>query len=375
MVERDSANPADDLVPATPVKVVVWDLDRTVWPEVAVELPNGERPTPRADVLAAMRTLAAAGVVNAVASRTDPAIAAVLEDSEIAPLLVSAQLGWHDKSRSLTLIADELGVAVDSLVLVDDSEFERAEVEHALPGVRTWEPERFLAELDSVLPALVSSEAGSRTDRYRAERERRRAATGFADDRSFLDSIGLRLTVGPMQDADRVRVLELAHRAHRLSSTQLDLDEQTLADWEAADGHEVVVGRLQDRFGEYGLIALALVSTTGADDGRTPTDATDDTTAAGQGIEIPLLAVSCRVAGRGAPGAFLAELLRRAEPGPVVVPIRATTANVELRLLVRSLGFELSRVGSADAAEARVRAVRTCTAPVASPWIEVVSDG
>lgn len=310
----------------TAVKCVVWDLDGTVWDEVAVELPDGVLPRPRPDVLAAMRRLSDAGVLNSVASRSDPAVADLLRRlPDLDAQLVAPQVGWQDKSRSLHLVATDLGISVDALLLVDDSAFERAEVAFALPQVPTLDRTELLDHLDDLLPEHVSAEGAGRTLHYQAEQRRREAETAYADKAAFLESCRMELAVADATEADLPRVLELARRAHRLSSTQLDLDLTGPPAWLEREGGGVVVGRLTDRFGDYGLIALAL--TTRLDDA----------------LVVDLLAVSCRVSGRGVPGAFVAELLRRAGDLPLRVPIRATTANAELRLLVRSLGFAMDQ--------------------------------
>lgn len=343
---------------ATPrVKVVVWDLDGTVWDEVAVELPEGVSPQPRGDVLEAMERLRDAGILNSVASRTSPAVVGLLRAlPRLWPLLVEPQCGWHDKSRSLTRLATDLGIAVESLVLVDDSAFERAEVEGALPGVRTFDREGLLAALPRLLPAEVTPEAASRTAHYQAEAGRRGAATSYADREAFLASCDLRLSITTATTADRARVVELAARAHRLSSTTLRLDEAVVDAWLTDPGRELLVGRLTDRFGDYGLIALAAVRR--EEDARV----------------IELLAVSCRVAGRGVAEAFLREVLRRGGyRGFVELPLRVTPENVELRLLVRATGFELTGDGEPPAGILTARRAAADVGP-GPAWIRIRSD-
>ncbi|WP_052337154.1 hypothetical protein [Nocardioides alkalitolerans] len=330
--------PADEhRPPADAVKVVVWDLDGTTWDDVAVELPDGARPEPRPDVLAAARTLAAHGVVSSVASRTDPAVAALLTDpptpalAALADLVVAPRLGWQDKSVMLAAIADELGVAVGSLLLVDDSGFERAEVAARLPAAGTTTRAALLADLaaphPTVLPARTSTESADRTRRYQAEARRREAAASYADRDAFLAACDLRLTVRPATPADRDRVVELVARAHRLASTRVELDPASYDAWLAAGDRRVVVAGLVDRFGDHGTIGVALLA---EGDGATTVEG---------------LAVSCRVAGRGVPGAFVTTLRHHVTGGALALPIRVTSANVELRMLVRSLGGTLEVLG------------------------------
>ncbi|MEV4230253.1 HAD-IIIC family phosphatase [Streptomyces bobili] len=307
------------------IKCVVWDLDGTLWDEIAVETPTDELPVPRPEMLAAIDALAARGVLSSLASRSAPA---VLDRMDAVPGLrerfLAPQVSWQDKSESLRRIAKDLGIAVEALLLVDDSPYERAEVEALLPGVHTLDPGEVPALLAAFEAREVTPESRERVRRYRTEETRRAEGERFQGTREeFLRWCDMRLTVGPAVDEEVPRALELAARTHRLNSSGLTPDRlRALA---AADGHELYTARMSDRFGEYGIIGAALV----------------DRTAPGS-WSVPLLALSCRVAGRGAAAAFLFWLMERArECGAerFLVTLRPTDANLEMRILLRQAGL------------------------------------
>ncbi|MDX3532518.1 HAD-IIIC family phosphatase [Streptomyces sp. ID05-39B] len=307
------------------IKCVVWDLDGTLWDEIAVETPTDELPVPRPEMLAAIDALAARGVLSSLASRSAPA---VLDRMDAVPGLrerfLAPQVSWQDKSESLRRIAKDLGIAVEALLLVDDSPYERAEVEALLPGVRTLDPGEVPALLAAFEDREVTPESRERVRRYRTEETRRAEGERFQGTREeFLRWCDMRLTVGPAADEEVARALELAARTHRLNSSGLTPDRlRALA---AADGHELCTARMSDRFGEYGIIGAALV----------------DRTAPGS-WSVPLLALSCRVAGRGAAAAFLFWLMERARESGAerfLVTLRPTDANLEMRILLRQAGL------------------------------------
>lgn len=140
----------------------------------------------------------------------------------------------------------------------------------------------------------------------------------------------MRLSVRPAEPNELPRVLELATRANRLSSTGLALDDGLLSRY-AADGR-VFVGGLTDRFGDDGLVAIALLAPTSRPVDEVP--AAWPSTADPGGLRVELLSVSCRVAGRGVAEAFVAELTALADAADgrgLTIPIRATgpTPNCE----------------------------------------------
>ncbi|MFI5819285.1 HAD-IIIC family phosphatase [Streptomyces rishiriensis] len=318
------------------IKCVVWDLDGTLWDEIAVESATDALPTPRAGTLAAIDALAALGVLSSIASRSAPS---VLDRLEAVPALrsrfLAPQVSWQDKSESLRTIAKDLGIAVDALLLVDDSPYERAEVEALLPGVRTLAPEDVPALLAAFEGREVTPESRERVRRYRTEETRRAEGERFQGSREeFLRWCDMRLTVGAATPGELPRALELAARTHRLNSSGLTPDR--LRELAAAQGHEVYTARMTDRFGEYGVIGAALV----------------DRTAPAR-WSVPLLALSCRVAGRGAAAAFLFRLMRRArEQGAEEfrVTLRPTDANLEMRILLRQAGLRRADDPGAGAA-------------------------
>ncbi|MFI5965515.1 HAD-IIIC family phosphatase [Streptomyces asoensis] len=346
------------------VKCVVWDLDGTLWDEIAVESPTDDLPAPRPATLAAIDDLAARGVLSSIASRSAPS---VLDRLDAVPGLrarfLAPQVSWQDKSESLRKIAEELGIAVEALVLVDDSPYERAEVEALLPGVRTLDPADVPALLAAFEGREITPESRARVGRYRTEEARRAEGARFRGSREeFLRWCDMRLTVGAATADELPRALELAARTHRLNSSGLTPDR--LRELAAADGHELYTARMTDRFGDYGIIGAALVDrgpdTPGVRDGAGTASAT---------WAVPLLALSCRVAGRGAAAAFLFRLMERARAAGAEefrVTLRPTDANLEMRILLRQAGLRRTDAavpGPADASGAPV--ARTAPAEAA----------
>ncbi|MET8976259.1 HAD-IIIC family phosphatase [Streptomyces sp. NPDC004539] len=316
------------------VKCVVWDLDGTLWDDVAVETATDELPTPRPEMLTAIDTLAEHGVLSSVASRSAPTVLDRMASSlpALHDRFLSPQVSWQDKSEALRRISEELGIATDSLLLVDDSPYERAEVEALLPGVSTLTPEEVPLLLAEFEGREVTPESRARVDRYRTEAVRRAEGDRFEGSREeFLTWCDMRLTIGPATPDDIPRALELAARTHRLNSSGLTPDtlRELLADEKA---HTLHTARMSDRFGDYGVIGTALVDRSAPDT-----------------WSVPLLALSCRVAGRGAAAAFLFRLMARARADGVQrfsVTLRPTDANLEMRVLLRQAG--LRRTGDTD---------------------------
>ena len=292
------------------VKVVVWDLDGTLWPGVALE--SAEPPVASPGAARALDTLADRGILLSVASRNPAEVGARVE-ALFGDRFVVPQYGWGRKVDALRRIADALDVRLDAVAFVDDDPMERADVERTLPEVVVLAPEDVPDALDwpEFDPGPVTAAARGRLDSYRRRAERRAARAGFGgSEEDFLRWCRLRATVRPAVPADGDRLAELARRTTQYNSTGVELP-----------GGARVVLELADRFGDDGLVGVAAV---------------------GPDWTVDLLAVSCRAGGRGAVPVLLTAVARRAAAAGaarVEVPCRLTERNVPVRLGLKQAGF------------------------------------
>ncbi len=127
-----------------PKKALITDLDDTLWAGILGEDGvNGiswhmERQTQMHGLYQQFAaSLAGAGVLIGVASKNDPAL--VEEAFERSDLLISRsdifpfEVHWSRKSESVKRILDTWNVGADSVVFIDDSPMEVAEVKAAFP--------------------------------------------------------------------------------------------------------------------------------------------------------------------------------------------------------------------------------------------------
>lgn len=334
----------------TGVKCVAWDLDDTVWEGVALEERELPRPLPR--VLELMAELERRGILNTIASRSDPSLLERLsERPELLARVVAPHVDWAPKSATLVAIARHLNLSLDTVVLVDEDPFTRAEVEHMTPEVRAVSRMGLEAALDAPeFSGGATAEAGRRVEMYREEERRRRAGAAFSGSQTeFFASCAMRLEVAAATPDDLPRLAELAERSHRLNSSGQPLSETELAVRMSSSGHRVVGARLSDRFGDYGVIGLAVLLL-----------APDE-------WSLETLAVSCRVEGRGVPAAVVAWAMAeaaRAGARSLAADYRPNDRNVRLALLYRQLGFR----GSSP-----LRRDLTGTLPRIPEWLKLVA--
>ncbi|HRY28802.1 MAG TPA: HAD-IIIC family phosphatase, partial [Elusimicrobiota bacterium] len=178
-------------------KCLVLDCDNTLWGGVAGEDgPGGVligKTFPGSayhEFQEAVRELARRGVLLALCSRNNPQdVQEVFAAHADMPLrwddFVSRRINWNDKVSNLREIAKELNIGLDSLVFMDDSEFEVAMVNKFLPEVAAVRlPEeatsyRGLLESCGLFDSLeFTDEDRRRNEMYAAEQKRQTVRSG-----------------------------------------------------------------------------------------------------------------------------------------------------------------------------------------------------
>jgi len=274
------------------VKCLVWDLDHTLWEGVLLE---DAAVTLRPGVADVIRTLDERGILQSVASRNDRDLAMqTLERFGLRDYFLHTQIHWNAKVSSLESIAGSLNIGLDAMAFIDDDSFERDCIQHAHPEILCLDAEEvaYLLTRSEFMPAVITADARVRRLRYQSEIERTRAAEAFdGPPEAFLARLGMVLTVFPAEAHDLARASELTVRTHQLNTTGRTYSREELETLLRSPRHLLLMAALEDRYGQYGTIGLALIE-------KAETTWT-----------IKLLLMSCRVATRGA-GSVLIQHLR-----------------------------------------------------------------
>jgi FkbH-like protein len=212
------------------------------------------------------------------------------------------RVNWEPKPENIASIITELNIGADSVVFVDDSPTEALEVESRIDAVRALLVPEELADLPSLLASSglfrglrASEEDRIRTEMMRTEATRRRAAE-TTDRDGFLASLELRVSFGAVTESDIARVAQLTQKTNQFNLTTIRRDEREVRDLIAAPAAHVYAIRVSDRFGDYGLVGVAVVDV-------------------GAVWTVESLLLSCRVLGRGVETAFLAAIVDAARAG------------------------------------------------------------
>jgi FkbH-like protein len=294
-------------------KVLALDLDNTLWGGVLGEvgaagvtlggLYPGNCYTELQRTVARLR---AQGVVLVLVSKNDAELVeeALTEHPEVLlrPDAFSATVvNWSAKGGNLAAAAESLGLATGSFVFLDDSAFERGQVEDELPGIAVLSAEGDPAHLVRTLlrhgwfdvPELTGTDR-ERPAMYRARSRRTDFSGGFGSSEDYLRALEIELTIEPATRFTVPRIAQLAARTNQFNLTGVRYDEAATTEMSDSPDHLVASFAVRDRFGDEGIIGAVWV------------DRTRDTWRVGN------LVLSCRVLGRGVETAIADWLVRQA---------------------------------------------------------------
>ncbi len=290
------------------VKCLVVDCDNTLWGGVVGEdgvegLALGE-DFPGSAYVDFQRQLVAlqkTGLFITLVSKNNEADVMEVFDRHDAMMLRREHLStwrinWQPKSQNITEIASELNIGLDAIAFIDDSSFEIEEVKARTPEVLCHQVPEDVALLPKSIRDLrvfervgITEDDRRRTRLVQAEKQRI-SAKGTVSEEEFLKTQGLCLTVGEATDGQIDRVTQLINKTNQFNlTTRRRTREEVEALANAADSR-VYFATAADRFGEYGLIGVAVVS------------------CAERSWHLDTLLLSCRALGRKIETAFVARI-------------------------------------------------------------------
>jgi FkbH-like protein len=243
------------------VKCVVWDLDNTLWDGILVE-DGVAKLRLKPDIAEIVRKLDRHGILQSIASKNNAEEALqALKQFQLMEYFLCPQISWQPKSQGIQEIARRLNIGINSLLFIDDSEFELEQVKVVCPDVQVLKAEQYstLLQLPQCL-SPVTDESASRRQMYHLEEKRNVIAESFGRDYlAFLRHCAIRVNVQRLTEQNLERVHELTQRTNQMNFSGNRYDRDTLRKILSTLDLDTYVLDCEDRFGSYGVIGFCVV--------------------------------------------------------------------------------------------------------------------
>ncbi len=255
-------------------KAFVLDLDNTLWGgvvgddgpenlEIGKETAEGEAFLAFQEYLKAHKDI---GVLLNVSSKNEEENALAGLNHEEGALkpddFTVIKANWEPKSINVETIAGELSLGADSFVFVDDNPAEREIVEAnikgiAVPAVTT--PDKYMREIDrhgyfEVLK--LSKDDLSRNEMYKANIRRAETLKTFTNYGDYLKSLEMKAVIRPFEPVYMARIAQLTNKSNQFNLTTRRYTQGEIE--EAAKERLTFYGKLADKFGDNGVVTVAI---------------------------------------------------------------------------------------------------------------------
>ena len=290
-------------------KCLVIDLDNTLWGGVIGEegvggIALGEE-FPGSVYKSFQRRLLSLrdqGTLLAIASKNNEADALEVFEKHSDCVLslddfAARRINWNDKAASLISIAEELNIGTDALAFFDDSPVEREWVRSQMPEVTVIDvPNDPMGYADALEKSgafdnlSISREDRQRPEMYQQEGQRKQLRQANVSPEEFFKQLEMTATIGFLDSDTLPRIAQLLAKTNQFNLTNRRHTAPILEEM-TESGALGLWMRLEDRFGDNGLIAAAIAVPQTANNWN-----------------IDTFLMSCRVAGRRVESVFLGVL-------------------------------------------------------------------
>jgi FkbH-like protein len=339
---------------ADPVKLIIVDLDDTLWRGVASE--DDVEPWARIEgwpigLMEALLVFKARGGLLAICSKNDRETT-LLRMQDIWQGAVTPQdfavvkINWSPKSENVAEILRETNLLPGNVAILDDNPREIDEIRLRFPDLRVlgfdaYDWRRIILRAPETQTTSTTAESLKRTELVQARLERENAAVGVSR-AEWLVSLDCQQRFDLIKDAASpyfLRALELLNKTNQFNTTGRRWGAGELVDFLRRGGVAISTA-LKDRTADNGVVGVALI----------------------EAGEIVQLVLSCRVFGLGAETNLgrAATLIALSQAPTARGQILDSGRNFACHGIFEALGFH----GDGDHF--------VCDAPCApTPWIKV----
>jgi FkbH-like protein len=259
-------------------KCVVLDLDNTLWGGVIGEdglsgIQIGELGLGNAfsEFQKWLKELKNRGILLAVCSKNDETTAKepfekhsemILKLEDFAIFMAN----WEDKASNIRHIQETLNIGMDSIIFIDDNQFERNLVSSLLPEITVpdlpEDPALYLSYLQSqnlFETASYSEEDTKRTAQYRCEAQREAIRQKYANYDEYLQKLEMEAVAVPFDEFHTPRIAQLTQRSNQFNLRTVRYTESEIEKFINDSEKITIYFTLRDKFADHGLIGVVIM--------------------------------------------------------------------------------------------------------------------
>lgn len=181
--------------------------------------------------------------------------------------IVIKKVNWDDKASNIREIASDLNIGLDSMIFVDDSNFEINLINEKVPEILTIQvpitlsdyPDILLRNVYTYFNLVLNSDDARKTEMYKQQFEREKNKISFSSIEDYLASLEIELTVVKNDKSYIPRIAQLTQKTNQFNLTTHRYTESQLEYFTSDNKHFVYAMFVKDKFGDNGLTGVCIV--------------------------------------------------------------------------------------------------------------------
>jgi FkbH-like protein len=249
-----------------PIRLVIWDLDETLWRGTLTEGGITEHVETHYEIV---RELGRRGIVSSICSKNDPSqVRAILETQGMWDWFVFPSISWESKGPRIARIIEAIQLRAPTVLFIDDNPNNLAEALSFTPGLRVASNLCIAGLLIDPLCQGKNDQELTRLKQYKVLEQRQAdadAASRSGSNIEFLRNCGITVQIQHDVVSHIDRAVELINRTNQLNFTKNRLPEDALLakakllakieHWNVQSG----LVHVSDQYGDYGYAGFYLM--------------------------------------------------------------------------------------------------------------------
>lgn len=257
-------------------KGFVLDLDNTLWGgvigddgadniEIGQETSLGQTYSEFQEYIKLHKQL---GILLAINSKNDidNALSGLKHPDTILSEedFVIIKANWEPKDKNFREIASELNLLPESLVFVDDNPAEREIVRSQIPGISAPDMdnvEHYIEIIDKsgfFEVTNLSDDDLKRNDMYKANTERAKTESAYANYEDYLHSLNMKATIKGFEPIYMSRISQLTNKSNQFNLTTKRYNQSEIEEVTSNKTYITLYGKLEDKFGDNGVVSVVI---------------------------------------------------------------------------------------------------------------------
>lgn len=238
------------------IKLVIWDLDETLWKGV---LSEGSVVMPK-EHIQLVKDMVDSGVMCSICSKNDEQpVLDELENKGLRGLFVFNSINWSPKGERVKQIVTEMNLRQPNVVFIDDNPSNRGEVKTSCPDIDVEDVD-IIPELISYFRTIEKKDIEhKRLKQYNVLEEKQSFKANFASNEEFLKQSNVVVELFTDCMNHKERILDLINRSNQLNFTKIRLQESELDELLSDTNIKCGYAQVRDNFGDYGIVGFYAV--------------------------------------------------------------------------------------------------------------------